>query len=91
MLKCTSQKLNFCNHEDPGDVFRGMPMDRPLNENELAQFKATMLSKRKVIAQLYQHPGLARKVRLSKDYVHTNSRNYSSKGHKCMLCRHILK
>ena len=71
MVKCTPQKLNFCNDEDPGDVFRGMPMDRPLNENELAQFKATMLSKRKVIAQFYQQPGLARKVRLLKCYVHT--------------------
>lgn len=44
-----------------------------------------------MVGKLYQQPGLARKVRLSKDYVHTNSRNYGKKGLRCILCHYILK
>ena len=40
---------------------------------------------------MYQQTGLARNVRLSKDYAHTNSRNYNKKGHRCMLCCRALK
>ena len=89
-LKPTPQKLEFCN-EEPGKSFDGMPMHRQLNDIELTKFKTVILDKNKGHAKLFLQPGLARKVRLSKDYVHTNSRLFSKNGVKCMLCSCILK
>ena len=44
-----------------------------------------------MVGQLYQEPGLARKVRLSKDYIHANSCTFGKKGLRCILCHYILK
>ena len=88
-LQHTQQKLDFCN-EEPGKSFDCMPMHRPHNDIELTKFKTVILNKNKGHVKLFLQPGLARKVRLSKYYVHKNSRNFSRNGVKCMLCSLIL-
>ena len=85
------KKNDNCPDEKPGDLFDGMPMYRPLNDCELKLFKDKILSKYNMVSRIYQQPGLARKVRLSNDYVHTNSRSINSKGLRCILCHYILK
>ena len=87
----TPQKLYFCDDLEAGAIFEGMPMDRNLNDTELSKFKSIILNKKKMVGQLYQEPGLARKVRLSKDYIHANSCTFGKKGLRCILCHYILK
>lgn len=81
---------NVCIDRDAGIDFNNLPMDRKLDEDELDQFKEIVKKKRKK-APLFLKHGLARKIRLSDEYVRTNSMNYSSKGTHCTLCRAILK
>lgn len=80
-----------CDDIEAGELFEGMPMNRPLSEDELNIFKDKITKKNKMIGELYQKPGLARKIRLSNDSIHTNSRNYGRKGFRCILCHYILK
>ena len=77
--------------KDLGPCFEHLPMDRKLTKGELDTFRNIVKTKKKNKAKMFLEPGLGRKIRLSNEYVHTNSMIFTSKGTRCILCYSILK
>ena len=72
-------------------IFNNLPADRCLSEHELIQFAKIVDEKKRSKYQLFQKPGLARNIRLSNQYSHSNSKELNPKGIRCALCYHFLK
>ena len=83
---------HMCLNVKPGDIFRGLPMERKWNQRGiLSKLEEVAEKEQRNKAQSFLQPGLGRRVRLGRDYVRTNSRVYGNEGTRCMLYYSILK
>lgn len=64
----------------------------PISDRKLRNFQQQLNKmKRKAKATAFQNDPLAKRIRLSKDFDHSNTKRYDYKGVKCILCGVILK
>ena len=75
---------DMCTDEVPGVDFEWFPMDRNLNDSELAEF-VKLISNMKYCGRVYQKAGIAQKVRLTTVYQHANTKQFHEKGTECIL------
>ena len=86
-----SLEEEICQDVEPGCKFNERSMSRLMNYVEQQQVKTRMDSLKKGCVYLFVKSGLPRKVRLTHQYNHLNTRVYNEKGTIRALCGILLK